>query len=41
VGFFQNKICPFLAQGICIYVGHFFYVKNVSQEKRNEDSPIL
>jgi hypothetical protein len=28
VGFFQNKICPFLAQGICIYVGHFFYVKN-------------
>jgi len=19
---FQNKICPFLAQGICIYVGH-------------------
>jgi hypothetical protein len=23
VGFFlQNKICPFLAQGMCIYVGH-------------------
>ena len=20
--FLQNKICPFLAQGICIYVGH-------------------
>ena len=25
VGFFlQNKICPFLAQCICIYVGHSF-----------------
>jgi hypothetical protein len=23
-GFFQNKICPFLTQGICIYVGHSF-----------------
>ena len=22
--FLQNKICPFLAQGICIYVGHSF-----------------
>ena len=22
--FYQNKICPFLAQGICIYVGHSF-----------------
>jgi len=22
VFFLQNKICPFLAQGICIYVGH-------------------
>jgi hypothetical protein len=21
---FQNKICPFLTQGICIYVGHSF-----------------
>ena len=20
----QNKICPFLAQGICIYFGHFY-----------------
>jgi len=20
----QNKICPFLAQGICIYIGHSF-----------------
>ena len=23
--FLQNKICPFLAQGICIYVGHSFF----------------
>ena len=23
--FLQIKICPFLAHGICIYVGHFFY----------------
>jgi hypothetical protein len=22
--FLHNKICPFLAQGICIYVGHSF-----------------
>jgi hypothetical protein len=21
----QNNICPFLAQGICIYVGHSFH----------------
>ena len=24
VFFLQNKICPFLAQGICIYVGDSF-----------------
>ena len=22
--FLQNKMCPFLIQGICIYVGHSF-----------------
>jgi hypothetical protein len=29
VGFFcwQNKICPFLRQGICIYVYHSFFYK--------------
>jgi hypothetical protein len=25
VFFLQNKICPFLAQGICIYVEILFY----------------
>jgi hypothetical protein len=29
--FLHNKICPFLAQGICIYVGHFF--KDTQLEK--------
>jgi hypothetical protein len=24
VFYLQNKICPFLLQGICIYVGHSF-----------------
>jgi hypothetical protein len=28
VVFYQNKICPFLAQGICIYVGHSFFMKH-------------
>ena len=28
VVFFQNKICPFLTQGICIYVGHSFFMKH-------------
>jgi hypothetical protein len=30
VGFFslQNKICPFLPQGMCIYVGHSFLMKH-------------
>jgi hypothetical protein len=26
--FLQNNICPFLAQGICIYVGHSFFMKH-------------
>jgi hypothetical protein len=25
---FQNKICPFLAQGVCVYVGHSFFMKH-------------
>ena len=29
--FLQNKTCPFLAQGICIYVGHSFYEKQLDQ----------
>jgi TfoX/Sxy family transcriptional regulator of competence genes len=30
-GVLQNKICLFIAQGICIYVGHFFYEKQLDQ----------
>jgi hypothetical protein len=31
-GVLQDKICPFLAQGICIYVGHsFFYETQLDQ----------
>ena len=26
--FLQNKICPFLAQGICIYVGHSLFINH-------------
>jgi hypothetical protein len=31
VFFLQNKICPFLAQDICIYVGHSFYETQLDQ----------
>ena len=31
VFFKQSKICPFLAQGICIYVGHSFYETQLDQ----------
>jgi hypothetical protein len=29
--FLQNKIYPFLAQAICIYVGHSFYETQLDQ----------
>jgi hypothetical protein len=32
--FFQNKICLFLAQGICIYVGHSFHISRRDLRKR-------
>jgi hypothetical protein len=31
----QNKICPFLSQGICIYVGHSFLKKNEKKLARS------
>ena len=30
VFFLQNKICPFLAQSICIYISHSFFMKHCS-----------
>jgi hypothetical protein len=29
--FFTKYICPFLVQGICIYVGHSFYETQLDQ----------